>query len=165
MFYRQNHIYMLEFKLGQKKNLKKSRKGVEKAAHFLLSQEKGTMALIHLEVKLENSRTMALTVELCFPLRLVCRWQFRAETAPWNMIPNSGQGCKATKDHLPPPAPTTHTLLNIQLHSLFLIHGKESSGYTDYLGICRVFCQKRYKLISNVPSWTNQEVSSPFALF
>lgn len=82
MFYRQNHIYMLEFKLGQKKNLKKSRKGVEKAAHFLLSQEKGTMALIHLEVKLENSRTMALTVELCFPLRLVCRWQFRAETAP-----------------------------------------------------------------------------------
>ena len=110
MFYRQNHIYMLEFKLGQKKNLKKSRKGVEKAAHFLLSQEKGTMALIHLEVKLENSRTMALTVELCFPLRLVCRWQFRAETAPWNMIPNSGQGCKATKDHLPPARPHhTHT--------------------------------------------------------
>lgn len=47
---------MLEFKLGQekkeKKNLKKSRKGVEKAAHFLLPQEKETMALIHLEVKL-----------------------------------------------------------------------------------------------------------------
>ena len=47
---------MLEFKLGQekrgeKKNLKKSRKGVEKAAYFLLPQEKETMALIHLEVK------------------------------------------------------------------------------------------------------------------
>ena len=48
---------------------------MEKAAHFLLSQEKGTMALIHLEVKLENSRTMALTVELfptlpCLPLAI-----------------------------------------------------------------------------------------------
>ena len=87
MFYQQNRIYMLEFKLGRKKKtkktkLKKSWKGVEKAAHFFLPQEKGTMALIHLEVKLENSRTMALTVEPCFPLCLVCRWQLRAETAP-----------------------------------------------------------------------------------
>ena len=165
MFYWQNHIYMLEFKLGQekrgeKKNLKKSRKGVEKAAYFLLPQEKETMALIHLEVK-------------PWKIQELWHWQLNsvshsALSVPGNLeqkLPHKtwsqmqGGGAELWK------TPPTHIPLNIPFHSLFLIHGKESSGYADYLGICRVFCQKRYKLISNLPSWTNQEVSSSFALF
>lgn len=99
-----NHLHV--FKLGRKKKLKRAGRVWEKAAHFLLPQEKGTMALIHLEVKLENSRTMALTVQTsislpCLPLAT------RAETPHKNMIPNSGQGCRAMKDH-----PLRHTPLN-----------------------------------------------------
>ena len=79
---------MLEFKLGQEKRAKKKKpqkeqEGCGKSSSFSPSSRKGNNGIDSFGGKtLENSRTMALTVELCFPLCLVCPWQLRAETAP-----------------------------------------------------------------------------------
>lgn len=78
---------MLEFKLGQEKKEKKKpqkeQEGCGKSSSFSPSSRKRNNDIDSFGGKtLENSRTVVLTVELCFPLCLACPWQLRAETAP-----------------------------------------------------------------------------------